>query len=372
MPGPERFAAYSVANERNAVLGFFIEEQLCFIERLSDYDDRLAQLEAGAQRKTTAVLVGDVGNRPVTTLQEFRSWFPFEALSALGFVSGVDLGFPWIEIRDDRGVLIRRLHGSSWRPTYDAGDRMIGKYCGGPNSGAGVFLTSYLKCSPEKRGYLEAVMTHARLGSLGLASRLYDSLDHLIRALECLCREHKILQQQLLPSLSAEMQVEVNEIRNTVLSALQLVIAKARDSGNFGDLRVLETIRSKAANIAATEKKFGLAVVALLEKFGFIDANLFDAYFAQRPRADGIPDWASVISSYRGATIHEGYMDFERMHDARDVARICRHLKDLISRLIFKEAGYVGTYESVLRRGYGPQPIDWITPSTRPQQLGGE
>ena len=249
---------------------------------------------------------------------------------------------------------------------------MIGKYCGGTNSGAGTFLTNYLKSSPEKRGYLEAVMTHARLGSLGLAARLYDNLDHLIRALECLCREHKILQQQLLPSLSTEMQVEVTQVRSAVLNALQLAIVKARVSGNFADMRVLETIKSKAANMTGTEKKFGLAVVALLEKLGFTDADLLDAYFVQRPRADGIPDWASVISSYRGATIHEGYMDFERTHDAQDVARICRHLKDLISRIVFKEVGYVGTYESVLRRGYGPQPIDWITQGTSPQQLGFE
>src|SRR2546425_6024735 len=48
---------------------------------------------------------------PYTTL--FRSWFPFDILSALSFASGSEVGFPWIEIRDEEGALIRRLHGGA-------------------------------------------------------------------------------------------------------------------------------------------------------------------------------------------------------------------------------------------------------------------
>jgi len=90
---------------------------------------------------------------------------------------------------------------------------------------------------------------------------------------------------------------------------------------------LLSTIHARTANVGTTEKKFGLAVVSLLESFGFPDANIVDRFLASKPRPDGLRDWASVLTSYRGATIHEGYMDFEKKHDVNDVARVCNHLK---------------------------------------------
>jgi hypothetical protein len=42
--------------------------------------------------------------------------------------------------------------------------------------------------------------------------------------------------------------------------------------------------------------------------------------------------------------------------------RVCLQLKDAITRVILRECGYTGTYTSVLRRSYGPQPLDWIQP----------
>jgi len=122
--------------------------------------------------------------------------------------------------------------------------------------------------------------------------------------------------------------------------------------------------------MAGTEQKFGLAVVDLLQCFGLPDQSVIDGYIAANPRMDGLRDWASVISSYRGSTIHEGYMDFDKKHDANDVVRISAHLKDALTRIIFKEVGYSGTYESVLARSYGPQAIDWIQPTTEPERLG--
>jgi hypothetical protein len=63
-------------------------------------------------------------------------------------------------------------------------------------------------------------------------------------------------------------------------------------------------------------------------------------------------------------------MDFAKKHDVNDVARVCNHLKDLIARLILKEAGYDGTYDSPLLRSFGPQPLGWVLPDTSPDKLG--
>jgi hypothetical protein len=370
LAGKERFVAELAAQKHNSVIGFYFSGRLCFIERLADYAEREASLQAGAQRLITAVLVGELGAEPVTTSSEFFSWFPVEVISALGFASGVEVGFPWIEIRDYQGALIRRLHGRRWLPTFDEGDVLLKSIDAKDASGMGPFLTHYLACARDKRSYLRAAMNHARIGSLGTALRLYDILDHLIRACECLCREHGFVQQNLLPKLSPATEGQVKDILAGVAVALESLIDAAQRSKQFDDVRVLASIRSKAANIAGTEQKFGLAVVDLLQSSGLPDPNIIDGFIAANPRVDRLRDWASVISSYRGATIHEGYMDFDKKHDANDVVRICAHLKDALTRVILKEVGYKGTYESVLARNYGPQAIDWIQPTTEPERLG--
>lgn len=372
LQGRERWIAEAIANKKNLVVAFKYQDGLCFIERLADFSGRLDALQNGAQRLATAVLVGEIGSEPVTTWDEFRSWFPMEVLSALGFASGVEVGFSWIEIRDEQGGLIRRLHGASWQPVFDEGDVVLGKFAADTESGMGTFLTRYIASSSEKRSFLEPVFNHARLGSLGISLRLYDNLDHLIRAFECLCRENKLTQRQLLPSLSLDTQNKVKAIQATARAALQALIGSASQVGQFEDARVLETIRSRVENIASTENNLGLAIVDLLKEFQLPDANIIDSYFGTNPRSDQIPDWASVISAYRNATIHEGYMDFETKHNVGDVIRVCRHLKDVLCRIILKEVVYVGEYDSVLAYNYGPQPIDWIEARTEPRRLGFE
>ena len=151
---------------------------------------------------------------------------------------------------------------------------------------------------------------------------------------------------------------------------MQSLITSAQQNQEFDDARLLTTIQSRVRSAADTENRFGLAVIDLLRHFALPDAAIIDSFIAQNPRSDRAPDWASVLSNYRGATIHEGYMDFEKKHDAGDVICICAHLKDLLTRIILKEVGYTGTYKSVLRRSYGPQAIDWIQPTTTPENIG--
>lgn len=85
-----------------------------------------------------------------------------------------------------------------------------------------------------------------------------------------------------------------------------------------------------------------------------------DRYLAANPRTDGLRDWASVVTQYRSATIHEGYVDFEKKDDISDVASVCNHLEDVIARLILKQVGYDGTYDSPLLRNFGPQTVAWV------------
>jgi hypothetical protein len=372
LPKDKKLVAAIKANEQNSVIGFFIDGQVCFIERLPDFDDRLLSLRSGSQRRITAVMVGEVGSSPTDTIENFRSWFPLGVLAVLGFGSGVDVGFPWIEIRDSAGALIRRLHARPWLPTFHEGDVLLSKFDVDmpKGSGIGTVIPQFLGLPEETKSFLGVTMNHARLGSLGSHLHLHDILDHLIRALECLCREFGLVQQNLLPALSAGTQSRIRTLLEDTTRQIRQIAEEARQRGELGDGRILETVASRASNSAATEKKFGLAVVDLLEKFGLHDAEVLDRFIASHPRADRLADWASVLSSYRGATIHEGYMDFTKKHDVKDVIRICRHLKDVIARVILKIIGYNGSYEPVTMTSYGPHKLDWVEPTTEPWKLG--
>jgi hypothetical protein len=112
--------------------------------------------------------------------------------------------------------------------------------------------------------------------------------------------------------------------------------------------------------------------LCLMERFLKVSGLLFglNKVGSRHVRKDGLRDWASLLTSYRGATIHEGYMDFEKKHDVQDVARVCTHLKDVIARPVFKECAYDGTYDSPVRSGFGSQEVEWVQPNTTADELG--
>lgn len=364
VPLDKQKTARLLANQKNVVLAFYIDGKLCFIERLPDYEIRVAALKSGtARQKVTAVLVGDVGNNPVATLEDFRSWFPYGIVSALAFASGVEVGWPWIEIRDVKGGLIRRLHGSPRFPSFFDGDEVFGRLC---RPGAGEFINRFVTLPENKRSYLQAVMNHARLGSLGPHLHLYDLVDHLVRALECLCREHKHPAQDLMAELSGETQNRLAVINTELVTKLDQLKDRVNQLGNLDDYRLLTEIKARAASIAQRRSKLHSGLPHLLNKFSLCDTDILDIFL----RSQGRPDWVSLVASYRHATIHEGYLDFSAKHDAREVIRISAHLKDVLTRIVLKECGYSGTYDSGLRRNHGPQPIDWVRRDTKAADLG--
>jgi len=370
VPEEHQGIAGLIANKKSEGVAFTTDQRLHFIERLSDYEERHASLQSGTQRAVTAVLVGEIGSRPVSTFSDFLSWFPSEMLSALSFASGTEVGRLWVEIRDERGALIRRLHGTSQLPSFSESDQLFERYDRmNGNAAMGEFVAAYLAQPPEKRFYLEMAMNHARLGSIGAHLHLHDILDHLIRGLESLCREHKLAQQNLSTGLSRQTKTSVQDIVDVARRGLHALAMNAAASGASDEHRILNVIKSRAENWHTTENNFGLSVVALLHKFGLWDADIIDKYLAANPRRDKLPDWASVLTAYRNATIHEGYLDFKTKHDVNDVLLVCLRLKDALTRVILKECGYTGTYTPPLRKSYGPEPLDWVQPNTPPSHL---
>ena len=292
-------------------------------------------------------------------------------LSALGFASGAEVGRLWVEIRDEHGELIRRLHGKSQLSSFWQGDDLLERIDQmNGNAAMGEFVAAYLAQPPDKRFYLEMAMNHARLGSIGSHLHLHDIVDHLVRGLQCIGREYKLTQQNLSAGLNSKTKTHVHHIVDEARMELQTLVNNALAAGDLNEHRILNTIKGRAENWHTTENNFGLTVVSLLQKFGLWDAEVIDKHLASRPRPDMLHDWASVLAFYRNATMHEGYLNFKTKHDANDVVLVCLRLKDALTRVIFKECGYTGTYTPPLRRSYGPESLDWVQPTTPPSKLG--
>jgi hypothetical protein len=83
---------------------------LGFIEPLIDYEERRRKLEEGnAQSLITAVMVGEISHHAIN-ISDLNQWFPWSFLRLLSLATGTKVESPWIEFRDEKGDLVRRIH----------------------------------------------------------------------------------------------------------------------------------------------------------------------------------------------------------------------------------------------------------------------
>lgn len=143
-------------------------------------------------------------------------------------------------------------------------------------------------------------------------------------------------------------------------------------SGDHRANAALNTVEGRVTNAANTERKFGLALADLLERFGMPDAGIVDGYYKAEPRADGREHWVDVVSHYRTDAIHHGYLDLEAGgHDWRDVWSIINHLHDVMARVLLKALCYDGGYQPTVVPGPSvPFDLDWVKPDTPAGRLG--
>ena len=102
---------------------------------------------------------------------------------------------------------------------------------------------------------------------------------------------------------------------------------------------------------------------------GLHDADIINGYYQSNPRADGMKDWSSVLSNYRGIAVHTGDFSFqEQKYDIHDVVRITYHLYDILVRIVFKMLGYDRTYQPIIINQTS-QPVDWVKADLQPSKL---
>jgi hypothetical protein len=348
--------------QRGGLYTFVLNGEPGFIERMPNYEARAKRVRRKRSRMVTAVMVGPAHVQNVE-LSDFASLFPLDILSMLTLATGTTVGAPWIEFRDEKGALVRRVHicfGARW---YDKSTAAIHNNLVG--NGPGYLTGKVLTAADRGQKYLRVAINHA-LQASNQNTTLESRFISLCRGFETLCRRHGFINQDLSLRLEPAQQTELKAILREVAAKIRKMQKAETDPGRKA---VLETICSKAQNAGQREKSFGLAVADLAQKFGFHDAAVLDAHFTAHPHPTGKP-WPGVLTFYRAAATHDAYFDWSQREDLYTILRVRDHLHDLMLRVLFKTIGYDGPYQSPIPPLMQRDSVDWVTPTTPPGLLG--
>ena len=365
----DKFHANFIANNENHLISFRCNGGIGFIEKLNDYDERKNRLLDGNERNNiTAVMIGEIGTKSANDFADLEKWFPFDFLSLLGLATGSEVGAPWIELRDSRGKLIRRIHASLGHPFFSKGHRAIVEF---RHRATGYLLTQSRASLHQRYSYMNPIIKHLIRGGLDNIS-LDDRMSHLFRAFEILFDVYNLSTQYLTQNLNDD---QIAIVKRELNSAAQTIRHEAEIASNTDQKASLMKIADRTINSKNTERDFGLAFIDLLKKFGFPDADIVNTHYQKDPRSNGY-GWHQVLSHYRGRVIHEGYFNLrDNRYDRYDVVRIWKHLQDILIRIVLKMLCYDGTYQrSVFIPGdwAASWPVDWVKPNTPASELGYE
>ncbi|OGO28148.1 MAG: hypothetical protein A2W33_03950 [Chloroflexi bacterium RBG_16_52_11] len=358
-----------VANQKNRLIMFEFNGSQGFIEPLADYEDRKQKLITGRVRNTiTAIMVGATAGKPTKNYNEIETWFPIDYLRILGLATGSEIGAPWIEFRDKKGRLVRRIHIDLGNPTFLKGHRSIDEVF---HRGTGRLLSQATLSPYWGTSELRVVMRHLVRGGFLQQTMLEDRFNYLCRGLETLCRHFNLKDQILTDSMSISERDVVINLLDDAAKKIRLLSECSPFRDDLDKVRKLRNIGDRVRNSAGKTKDFGLSVCDLLKLFSLPDAEILDAHYGAFPRTDGRQKWFEVLSYYRGSVVHEGYFDIlGSKHDRDDILIIINHLHDILLRIVFRMLTYDGEYDPTVLPYTAKESIDWVTPATTAEKLG--
>lgn len=355
--------AQLIANSRQHLLTFCQGGRGGFIEQLPGYEKRVKRLTSRESRKEfTAVIVGPAHVQRVRW-DEPHTTFPIDLLALLNLAAGSRVGAPWVEFRTDAGELVRRDHIPFGASGYCTPRPVLRCY---HRNAIGCLLDRGFDSGEFGKPYLRVVLHHAAAAAeCGTQETQFLTL---CRAFETLCRERKLMEQDLSALLSEDQRKAVTDILNEAWCKIRGITSHETDARRKdATSRISDRIRASAQK----EKQFGIAVCDLAKHFGLQDAAVLDRHFAAHPSSAG-NTWAQVLSHYRGAATHEAYFDIDGRHDLWSTQRVKDHLQDLLLRVIWKLIGYDGPYQTPIPPAHEKPNADWVTPTTSVRELGFE
>jgi hypothetical protein len=364
----ELFAATLNANRKNNLIIFEFNGSLGFIEPLPDYEERVKRLVGRIDRqRTTAVMIGEVGDKPTQNFDDLLSWFPVDFIPLLELATGSYIGIPWIEIRDCAGNLVRRYHPSTSLPSYSKGHVAIDETI---HMGTGLLLTKGQTSSHFGTSYVNTVISRMIKAGSHSGVTIEDKMVNLFQALDTLCEKFKLKSVTPEDALSQPSKEGVNKILKDTCNEIFKLSSHQESEGNTQDTDVLKKIAGQVKQACNLQVPFGKAVLRLLEKFGLPDGDIVTAHYKTHPRPDR-REWHEVLSYYRAIPIHAGAFDLSsKKHDFNDLMRINLHLHDVLLRIIMKMLDYDGAYQPTVLKWQTGEKISWVNLSTPASKLG--
>ena len=345
---------------------------LGFIEPLPEYEDLVRELLDGARRRAvTAVAVGELrGEVPDTGSLE--SWAPLRLPLLLTLATGGKVGVPWIEVRDDSGRLLSRLHVRFRCSAFAAETRVRANV----SHGVGRFLTR-AQSIPALADPAIWIATRHLVESRDPDASIEEILGHVCRGVEALANrvlsegpaspERRARAPSLLRQLSGYRR---HRIRGIIRQAVEEIEREAVDARTRGDAEEAEALAAMANQLRSgppyTHANFGRIVLGLLRHYGFRDDQTVD-----RAWDGGLRQWVALVNEARNIPMHGGYFDIlGGEHDSRLMISVAYHLSDILLRALLRELQYDGVYQPTGTVPAARWPLDWVKPDTRLDLLG--
>lgn len=361
--------AVQVAKSRDNLVVFEYAGEPAFIELLADYKERKSSLsEHNSGTRITAVMVGDRDSRPVHDHDAVEAWLPYDLLPLLGLATGSEVGCAWIEFRDAAGRLVSRLHTRYSQARYQKGRGAIREEI---HHGIGALLTM-AQSSPHWGASELRVAVRGLIRSFRYDSATLEELyGRTCRAFETLSQLYGFAQTDLAGCLDPADRKAVKAILVSARRQIADLASQRNASGQPDQGCALYRIAERAASTPmGTDRRFGQQVVDVTQRFGLPDADLMNTYVLGSNRPDKRSTWASVLSMYRGAVVHEGFFDVTHRYDLDDILKVTRHLQDVLLRVLLKMLGYTGTYQPVVITMTACESVDWVSSQTDASLLG--
>jgi|GEM_PF-3082620 hypothetical protein len=339
-----------------------------FIQPLINYEhQRNKLLDGESKRKITSLLIDENGSAKfdIATMERL--------LDLLSLSTGIEVGAPWIEIRSSNGELIHRIHIqlNQWT-NFSRGHAIFDDNI--PN---GIeTLIRNLGNSPNKHSPdLTAIIKNiVKSGFHDLTTE--DRFSHLFRVLDCLCDSYGLSKLDLRQSLNDNNKEIINSsfslFEKTILQASRDMLKNSKEAEKDGmiDLykdfkkqyEILQGIRnSLKMGPPYIDDRFGRKVASLLDIFDLDDISIVDKFYKENERPDHRKKLISILSFYRGVTMHRGYFNIHNDPYLQiDLPRVRSHLHDFLLRIILKSLCYDGAYKSTI--SYRPVLLDWVKP----------
>lgn len=215
-------------------------------------------------------------------------------------------------------------------------------------------------------------MKHALRTTSGNYFYVEDILLHVIRAFEALAVYRGYSSTDLLADLPEDAKRQVRECMKQAAKEIRQIAVDEHSKAS------LKRIADRVSSFGYKEGSLGLSIIKLMEEYGFVDNHVVDAHYSKfSPSIQNTDryyfpnDFVKAVAVYRGASVHEGALDFDNKHEAEDSAIFTVFLHDLLVRIIFKMMGYTGAYRPFIFGEETPQRnVGWVTVTTSPQELG--